>query len=247
MKRQRSARDKYPIQYALAVNKRRKVDQNRAKNMAAQQAIARNAGFIRKTGAYGLRGAGGIEKKYLDLALINGTIPTTGVVIPSLNLVGQGAGSNERIGNKITIRNINIRWWFTIDNVSGFCPSTCMRFIVYVDKQCNGTSANVNEILSTNDYASFRNMDTVDRFQILTDKYVVMEPKGYGSTVGGTTFPTDGLQFRKFAWKGALGINYNAVGTSITGVRSNNVGCVLIASTTTGNVNFMSRIKYTDD
>lgn len=247
MKRGRTARDKYPLQYAIAVNKRRKIA-GREPNVAAQRAVARNAGFVRKSGVYGLRGPTGIEKKYLDLNVINPSIPTTGVIIPSLNLVDVGTGSNQRIGNKVSVKNINIRFWFTTDgNATGYQPTYNLRYIVYLDKQCNGQAALVNEILSTNGTASFRNMDTVDRFVILADKYVNCMTQAYGSTTAGVTFSTDGCQFRKFAWKGNVGINWSGAGDTINLIRSNNFGIALIGNPVGANCTIAARIKYTDD
>lgn len=248
MKRTRDARDKYPIQYALAVQKRRKTgDNTRRQNIAAQKAVARNAGFVRKTGAYGLRGPAGIEKKWYDHSVNQTGVPDSGTVVQTINGIAQGTGVSERIGNKITIRNINCRFWFSIDNTSGFIPTTVMRYIIYVDKQCNGAAAAPADLLTGALVGSYRNMDTVDRFQILADKYVVVGPRAYGSTVGGTTFGTDGLTMRKFSWKGALQINFGGTGGTINLIRSNNVGILFIGSPSNANVQGSFRVKYTDD
>jgi len=248
MKRTRDARDKYPIQYALAVQKRRKIGPNaQRQNIAAQKAVARNAGFIRKTGAYGLRGPAGIEKKWFDYTINQGTIPDNGTIVPSVNGVIQGSGVNERIGNKITIRNLNCRFWVSIDNASGFVASSVIRYIIYVDKQCNGAAATPADLLTGALVGSYRNMDTVDRFQVLADKFLILGPKAYGSTTAGTTFGTDSMTMRKFSWKGALQINFGGAGGTINLIRSNNIGILFIGSPSGANVQGGIRIKYTDD
>lgn len=205
------------------------------------------------------------EKKFLDLATQVTTVTSGGSVNANYFGCRQGNSPITRIGNKITVTNINMRGLISSGSknddatVANECPA--FRIIIGIDKQCNGAvpaifAADHTGILQgivTNTYAdclAYRNMYNLDRFIILKDKLICSRTGGYGNAAAvkiDTHIPF------KFSWKGMLPVMYNADTGNITDVRSNNLFVAVIAdknATTATSTNptceWMTRIKYID-
>ncbi len=108
----------------------------------------------------------------------------TGTVTPIFQLA-TGAGSDERVGRKVTIRSIQLHWGCLNDTVESstepvdrlFNP---VRTMIVYDKQSNAGvptySAIVADQLGAGDEAwSFKNLDNKDRFVILYDSFAGTE------------------------------------------------------------------------
>ena len=144
---------------------------------------------------------GRIEKKFYDGVLTEVSIPAAGSVMlwaaagPSANTttivdIAQGTGESQRIGRKCTITNIHIRLNYEFIS-SGSNDMTEMaeahetvRFILYWDKQCNGATAAVTDLLDTDVYNSFRNLANGKRFNVLADKLLTFNSTASASGNG---------------------------------------------------------------
>ena len=70
------------------------------------------------------------------------------------------------------LTKIDIRGYYRLGTTSVLSEtSDVVRFIVYQDKQTNGASASVLNLLETADILSFRNLENKDRFKVLVDDY----------------------------------------------------------------------------
>jgi len=163
-------------------------------------------------------------------------------------LVAQGDGQNERIGHKICIKKAMFRLRVNLLNQASATPTgATLRILIVLDKQCNGAVAAVADIITDADVYGFNNLDNTDRFVILKDKWVTVNPMTFASTG-----PTNALneKFVKINIPLNIPINYNA--TASTGAlstqRSNNI-LVCAASTSVNNVSLTGtyRIRYTDN
>lgn len=202
-------------------------------------------GYTRTAGAYRRSLPKSIEKKFFDSDITNSANVQSGVIFNSFNLIPQGTTDQTRIGNKITVRNINVRAISAVDDAgTGALGGGYLRVIIYVDKQCNGVAATVTDILKSAAINSFRNMDQVDRFLILKDKMikVTVDSANALHTATSTTF-------WKASWKGALPIHYSSTTGAITELRSNNIGMIYISDNPALNAagTGIARIKFTDD
>lgn len=185
------------------------------------------------------------EKKYLDTAIASSTNIQAGVIYPSLNLVPQGTTDSTRIGNKITITNINLHLYPNNDSYGGpggFSGGN-IRYIVYLDKQCNGATATPSDILTNPNIQSFRNMNNLDRFQILYDKVTNIPIEAREATTDVTAF------YVPISRKVNIPIYFSSIFGALTEIRSNNIGLLAITDTQTTNVGAIGlcRIKFTDD
>lgn len=209
-------------------------------------------GITRKSGFYGKYPKGGGEMKFLDTniddAIIaqNGTIQNAGTV----NVIAQGTGESQRVGRKVTIKQLH--WRYTItrpENLSAADLSSgdIVRVIVYEDKQCNGTAATVTDILEDNDYQSFRNLANSGRFSIIYDKTHDMNLLNGISEAGNSVSTSAVFRSTQFHKTCHMPIEYNGTDGTIAEIRSNNLG-VLLLSRDGAKTSFSSvmRLRYFD-
>ncbi len=213
-------------------------------------------GRSREAGFFGRFGRGG-EAKFLDQDIddasiaANGTIFTNGSAEASLLRIAEGNGESQRIGRKITVRQIN--WRFTImlpegDGLANPKNSTTIRVILYLDKQANGAAATVTDILETDDWQSFNNLANSKRFRTLMDRTYDVMPKAGGGNGTTSDWAEDRISDSLYK-KVNIPIEYDnsAVTGALATIRSNNIN-MLILSDTSLDATFESkmRIRYTD-
>jgi len=188
------------------------------------------------------------EVKFLDTATAflfdtTGEVPATG----QLNLVPQGVEESQRVGRKITIKSINIRW--VISAGAGTTASDTLRLMLVQDTQANGAAATysgVGGVLESDTVTAFRNLENSNRFIVLKDWFFSLNPTAgivgaFNSTQKSITFNKKcniPIEFDSSASTGAIGT-----------IRSNNLfllargGVVDDGYQCTGVV----RIRYTDN
>lgn len=202
-------------------------------------------GYTRTVGAYGRSLPLSFEKKYFDTSVISTGDATAGVIIPSLNLIAQGTTDQSRVGNKITIRNINIHAYCNNDDqLTAAYAGSNVRVIVYLDKQTNGAAAGVTDLLKTAAITSFRNMDQVDRFVILVDK-IVFNPVESANAA----HTSNQRHYWSVNKKCNIPVHFSSTTGGITEVRSNNIGILYVTDEANANsaANGIARVKFTDD
>jgi len=92
----------------------------------------------------------------------------------------KGAGINERIGRKISVKKIKIKGAITVaaQTVQAAAdPGQAIRLVLYQDKQTNATQAQGEEVFAApqiasaeNATASFQSLNNFGRFRVLKDK-----------------------------------------------------------------------------
>ncbi len=211
------------------------------------------AGYSRTGGFYGrFSGTGmGQELKFHDITIDDALIATTGTIqnAGSINLIPQGVTEITRIGRKCTIRNILWRLRLTIVNTADAAVTgDTARVILYLDKQCNGATIAVTDLLETADEQSFNNLANSGRFRVLMDRTYDMN-----CTSGSGRGSTDTLAFGEnvvndtFFKKCNIPLEFSSTTGAITEIRSNNLGVLLISQD--GNAtNFESnlRLRFSD-
>lgn len=199
-------------------------------------------GYDRTGGFYGKP-----ELKFFDTVL--GTnFANNGVIAElSLNLIPQGTTESERIGRKCTLVHIGWNWQCTApaQTVSTSVGGN-YRMIMYLDKQCNGATAAVLDILKETEWRSFYNVANRSRFNILCDKIFTIQPT---SGAGDTANQHYARTFKSGTWKKTVNIPLEFSSTTgvITELKSNNIGLLLISDSVVGNT-FLSgsiRVRFT--
>ncbi len=188
------------------------------------------------------------ELKFLDVSLNDAIIGAAGATTASINLIVQGITEQTRIGRKVTVKKIG--WRFRM-SVPGLTAQTAppngdiVRVIMYLDKQCNGATAVVGNILESTDFQSFRNLTETGRFRILMDRtYDINYFAGSGITSSQDYCSVTVND--TFFYNCSVPLEFNAAAGAITEIRSNNFGVLLISEQ--GNAGFESsiRIRFSD-
>jgi len=237
MKRQRSSSEIENRRQAARA-KRRQLVAIRSGNVPAPF-----AGYVRTSSAY-RRGAGTGETKYFD----TGNTDTGDATAGNINLlctVPQDATETGRVGRKINVKTINIRAYFTLDS-QGTNPPTgaIVRWMIVLDKQTNGATFAMSDLLSQVVPNGFRNLDNVDRFVVLKDKSITLNCM----TMNGTTSSAINYSRQvRFTKKCNIPIEYSGTTGVIGQVRSNNIYFVYISSDIASNAIWKGRIRYTDN
>lgn len=183
------------------------------------------------------------EKKYIDNALVL-TTATAGVVTGTYVTMVQGQTASTRIGNKIRVKNINLSLTFDTSGADLTPDPLLMRCMLLWDKQANGALPAVLDILQTASVYSYRNMETVERFTVLKDKFILLKTPT-ALTGAWAASAADG-RFAKFAWKGAMDVHYGGNAGTVADLRSENLVILLISNIAAGHANGNIRVKYTD-
>jgi len=124
------------------------------------------------SGSFRSRQAAVGELKNVDLSSTTslGTV-ATGVQYGLLNGIATGADTNQRIGRRVTMKSLWVRWNYTMAPTS--TGSSPFRVLVVYDKQSNGGSQPTNlNVLSADNINGMKNLAYEKRFQTVMDEYV---------------------------------------------------------------------------
>ncbi len=207
-------------------------------------------GYNRTAGFYGRFAQGG-ELKFHDVVIDQSAISATGdIAIDSAVKIAQGTTEKTRIGRKATIRSIN--WRFEVNRPTGTDLGTgdeFVRVILYLDKQCNGATAAVTDILESANYQSFNNLANKSRFRTLMDRgYDINVESSSGN--GTANDLSARLISDTFFKKCNIPIEWDNTAGAITEIKSNNIA-VLVISKDGANTNCAlesnMRIRFSDN
>lgn len=211
----------------------------------------RRAGYLRRGGYYGRYTPAGAEQKFHDLDIDDAAISSAGAILAngSCNLIAQGVTESERIGRKCTITAINWRFEMTLpeaDAVATPGPSGQIRVIVFLDKQANGATAVVTDILETADYQSFNNLANTSRFRTLMDRSYSLNRQSLASDGAGVVSEAEYAVHDTFYKKVKIPIEFSGATGALTEIRSNNIGVLVIGRTSLPKFESKMRIRFSD-
>lgn len=127
-----------------------------------------------------------IEKKVVDTQMY-GDVSTTGAFFP-LCVPVPGAGMNQRIGRKLTIKSVQMKGIVQLELAATptgavTAEANHLRMILLYDKQPNGALPALADVLTGGQTVNdLFNIDNRDRFTILKDKVWSFDPMIYDST-----------------------------------------------------------------
>lgn len=168
------------------------------------------------------------ELKWHDFSLNAADIGTTGGVLTPFNLIPEGTAENERIGRKCIIKSINLRWTSILTAAAGAAGAAgrVVRYIVVLDKQCNGAVPVWTDLMQDADYNSFRNLENQSRFTVFADKTYVLKHgagAGWGDGTTNQTYWDQSKLSHIFYKKCNIPIEFSGATGAITEVRSNSL------------------------
>lgn len=193
------------------------------------------------------------ELKFHDIDVDDATPLIAGGTIQnggSVCLIGQASTQSTRTGRSCTIKEIQWRWNLQRTLYGGTIASEpdVVRLILYLDKQANGATATITDILEANNYQAFRNVNNVDRFEFLYDETVPINPQaGAGNGTANDFSPVEVCGEYAESCHIKLEISGTANPAVIGNMRSNNLG-VLVLTKLGARVNLDSKVRlwFTD-
>ncbi len=244
----------------MSIRRRRRTRFTRTRRRTRRKTFGlslRQNGFTRRTGYYGRYNTAHaanvpafqqkVELKFSDTILSTSPISSAGdIAIQTLNAVSQGTGESDRIGRNIIIYKVMFKGTINLpDQPIASAGSDKVRFILYWDKQTNGTPATVAQILETTQINSFRNLANSKRFRILYDRVHTLNSSGI-STTSADVFATIEMK-RHLEWyvNTKIPIEFDSTTGGLSEMKSNNLGILLITNNALIALDGRFRIRYT--
>lgn len=207
-------------------------------------------GRDRVGGYYGRYAARGGETKFFDTSKSLTTAASTGAIAnASLNLIPQGVTESQRIGRKCTLRSITLHMAMRLPAVTNTVtnPDDSVRFIMYLDKQCNGGTIAITDLMETANIRGFRNLANTSRFRILMDTTRNLKYNGVGSHGSGTVEQASATFNWQFSKACNIPLEFDSTTGAITELRSNNVGVYVISDRAVAQYIYLCRVRYSDN
>jgi len=216
------------------------VKRARATIISSRRLLAppRTGGFF---GLYTQRGRE--ELKTID----SGTITQSPVAVAGnlvlLNGVATGTDYTNRIGRKIIMKSILMRFWLlpvgTTESLGDY-----VRVMLVYDKQSNSAAPTVADILNTATYLEPNNLNNRDRFVILKDKSVTFNPANWAAGAVTTGDPqTKQLKFYKRCHTETI---FSGTGATVGSIQSGSLYLLMISSTAESVIAWNSRVRFFD-
>ncbi len=172
------------------------------------------------------------ELKFHDLDINDASVTQNGTIVEdSVLTIAQGTTESQRIGRKVIVKAIHWRWNLLLSVASNSANvDETIRLILYQDKQTNGATAAITDILESDNFQSFNQLANKSRFRTLMDRtYTLNAQVGAGD---GTTNTFGNFQVNDSIFLNMnIPIEYdNSVTTGAIGsMRSNNVGVLILS------------------
>ncbi|AXQ66153.1 MAG: coat protein [Cressdnaviricota sp.] len=106
----------------------------------------------------------GPEKKYIDTSQAVGALAAASITL--LNGTATGTDFTNRIGREILMKSIYLR----LTAYNGTDQDASLRIMLVYDKQPNGATPAITDILTASDIISPNNLNNKDRFTTISDK-----------------------------------------------------------------------------
>ncbi len=191
------------------------------------------------------------ELKFFDNVKGSTNLATAGVILDdSINEIVQGVTESNRIGRKCTIRSVNIHGFWSYPTTQTVANmDNRFRILVYWDKQANGATAAVTDVLESASVDSFRNLANSGRFRVLYDRVFTITVAGGMQTAAGTPNAIPIIRTWTLFKSCNIPIEFSAATGAIGEIRSNNIGVLGLCSGAAElpSVGYTSRLRFSDN
>lgn len=185
----------------------------------------------------------GEELKTIDTGIVGVTPITTAGSVALINGVATGTDYTNRIGRKIMIKSIYVRF-ATLPNTVTAPLGDIQRIMLIYDKQTNGAAPAVTDILNTASYLDVNNLNNRDRFVVLKDKTINCWPAAYAA--GAVTAGNPNTMSFKFYKKCNLEQIFSGTGSTVGSIASGGIFLLFISAAATYNLAYSARVRFSD-
>jgi len=193
---------------------------------------------------------GGPELKFLDTVEPQSAVAAAGTLGQvSLNIIPQDDTESGRVGRKVSIKKFMVKALMILPATTVAANSVDrIRLMFIVDRQANGASPTVAQILATpSTIDSFQNLANASRFQILYDKTHTISANAGGAPTATPSFSQEN-RFVKISKKVDIPIEFDSTAATgaLTTIRSNNIFQVAWTQGAFITLGYTCRIRYSD-
>ncbi len=203
---------------------------------------ARPIVLLQRAGTYG-----GDELKFHDLDIDDAVIAANGTIAEdSVLTIAQGDGEQERDGRKMVVKKIGWKYEIVLNSGPTTTQFESVRVLLYHDSQTNGAAATVANLLASDDYQSFNNLESGKRFKTLMDRTYDLNPSG-GAGDGTTNDTVTTIISDSFYKDLNMQVTYNSSATTgaIATMMDNNIGVMLLSKNgNTAVFNSKMRVRF---
>lgn len=176
-------------------------------------------------GSFGLQQ----ERKFFDDRKTIGGVPiiVTGNITNTTIGIPRGDGESERIGRSVRLHTAHCR--FTLElpiatDQADIPEGDIIRIMMIHDKQCNGATPPVLDVLEDAEFDSYMNLSNSKRFTILYETYQTMNRQVAATDGANTSTNPSYIRFIKFSltnlniivdWEGATGALTELTSTNV--------------------------------
>lgn len=201
---------------------------------------------LRTGGYFGLYTRRGREElKVIDTQVVTAPLLAAGTVT-LCNGVAQGTDFTDRIGRKVNVKSIHLKYYIQAYNSVDVPLGDIIRVMLVWDSQTNGALAAVGDILTAADVLSGVNLTNRDRFKVLFDKRHTMGAIEYtaAAPVAGDTTP----RFAQRYIKCNMPVIFGGTGATVGSIQTGSlILLTMTASSSTGFAgNARIRVRFSD-
>jgi len=204
----------------------------------------RRVGYYGRFGTNSRRGLNAPERKFLDTTYVDEAVLNSPTNNGSINLMAQGSGVSQHVGQKAVIRSVQAKLIFTL--APGDIGSEIVKVALVQDTQANGAEASGSDVYSGvgPGIVQLRDMENTQRFRVLWEDILYLDA---GAGIEGA-FSGDQKICDRYT-KVAIPMMWGPTGDAdIANIRSNNL-FILTSSINNGSVTMTGtvRIRFTDN
>lgn len=219
---------------------------NRARSVLGARASAPNRSYgpPATRGFYGLYSKRGRDElKVCDVSGATIQALSSGAVT-LINGVSQGTDYTNRIGRKILVKSLFMRFNIYPNSAISQPTGDLIRVLLLCDYQPNGAAPTTTDILQTADYLSPLNLNNRDRFKVWYDKYISMEASYYPSFL--LTAGSPAMHFRQVFKKMSMEVINSGSGATVGSIQTGAMYIFVISKSTGTLYDFNTRVRFID-
>ncbi len=173
------------------------------------------------------------EVKFKDTTINDSAVVMGGQVSTSFNLIPRGDDDSERIGRKVYVKSIWVRFEYFLPqqvNQSDIGVGDQLRIMMIRDKQANGAPSTVLNILETAVKESYVNLSNESRYVIYYDENVILNRRvAVTDGTNTSTSPTVIGHFERYTRINSVPVEFDGATGGLGEVRSNNFFILFIS------------------
>lgn len=174
-----------------------------------------------------------VEYKVTDIVETTQAVDSSGVLI-SLNNNAQGNGAQQRSGNSVLNKTLQLKYYCT---QHASATNTFVRLVLLLDKSPNGTVTTINDIFSETRITGHLDIEHMHRYRILSEQLISLNASSHDNVIG--------KKFHQLKFH----TKYEGSDSTENGIEKNQLLLYMISNeaTNTPSVHYSTRLRFIDN